>query len=267
MTLSTVCNPSHYDVADWMSLHRQIESYSHDKHVFQHTNGGHVHRKGWEWTQCVYGLRGLDMLRAEHTALGVGAGRECLSFYLADQLKEVVASDLYGNEAWTTNQGKEADGGILTRPQDFCPRPFRGDRLRFVYADGTRLNFDPDHFDLCWSMSSIEHFGGHDKAEQAVREMARVTRTGGVVAIATEYLLLSEQRHPEYFTQDQILKRLIDPHPQLQLLGNIDWNALPREYLADSIVLPHGVHRVRRHVVLNDGSVQWTSVMLFYRKL
>jgi len=194
------------------------------------------------------------MLRPEHSALGVGAGRECLIFYLADRLREVVASDLYGNKTWSTNIAREATREILQNPGKFCPRAFRGDHLQLAYADGTQLQFDANRFDICWSMSSIEHFGGHEKASQAVSEMARVTRPGGVLAIATEYLLLPEYQHPEYFTREEIARYLIDRH------------ALPEEYLTESIIFPAGIHRVRRHVVLNDGQVQWTSILLLYRK-
>ena len=54
--------------------------------------------------------------------------------------------------------------------------------------------------------------------------------------------------------------------PDLELVEEIDFDTLPVSYLVDSIAVPHGVERLRRHVVLNDGGVQWTSVMVFLRK-
>jgi hypothetical protein len=96
--------------------------------------------------------------------------------------------------------------------------------------------------------------------------MARVTRTNGIVVIATEYLLLEEYSHPEYFNKQQLLKYVVHASPTLELIEPIDFSLPPVEYLIDSIALPTGVHRRRRHVVLNDGRVQWTSILLFMRK-
>ena len=115
-------------------------------------------------------------------------------------------------------------------------------------------------------MSSIEHFGGHEAAARSMQEMARVTKPGGVVAVATEYLLLEEYSHPEYFTRSEVSGYLINATPNLRLVGDVCWDTLPDEYLIDSIVFPGGIERHRRHVVLNDGSVQWISILLFFSK-
>jgi hypothetical protein len=115
-------------------------------------------------------------------------------------------------------------------------------------------------------LSSIEHFGSHSRAGDAVREMARVVRPGGVLAIATEYLLLGDQSHPEYFNRQEIEEHLLHASPLLELIEPVDWSLPPPEYLIDSIVVPQGVDRTRRHVVLNDGQVQWTSILAFFRR-
>jgi SAM-dependent methyltransferase len=250
-----------------MRFHAAIEPYSIDKHLFTNTNGGQVLRKGWEWTHCAYGLDQLGCLHSDSTALGVGAGRECLIFYFADRLKGVVALDLYGNELWSSTGGKEASSEVIENPQQFCPLPAALENIRFVNGDGTNLEFEDNTFDFCWSMSSIEHFGGHEAAARAMQEMARVTKPGGIVAVATEYLLLEEYSHPEYFTKSEITRYLINASPQLELVSDVTWDTLPAAYLIDSVVFPGGVDRRRRHVVLNDGNVQWTSVLLFLRKL
>ena len=96
--------------------------------------------------------------------------------------------------------------------------------------------------------------------------MARVTKPGGCVAIATEYLLLPEYSHPEYFTKEEIHRRLVCASDDLELISEIDWKLPFPEYLIDSSTVPNGVDRRRRHVVLNDGHVQWTSIMLIFRK-
>jgi SAM-dependent methyltransferase len=261
--LCELAGPRKYENAEWRAIHDDLASYSVDKHIFS----PNVYRKGWEWTQAAYGLKKLGMLRTDYSALGVGAGREGLIFFLGDRLREVVATDLYGNDAWSSLHGREADSAVLNDASHFCPRPITPGRIRFLTMDGTRLEFPDSRFDISWSLSSIEHFGGHEKAAQAVREMARVTRVNGIVVIATEYLLLEEYHHPEYFNKQQLLEFVVQASPALELVEPIDFSLPPDEYLIDSIALPNGVHRRRRHVVLNDGRVQWTSIVLFMRKI
>jgi SAM-dependent methyltransferase len=138
--------------------------------------------------------------------------------------------------------------------------------VSFKFADGTNLPFEDNSFDFCWSLSSIEHFGGHEAAAKAMREMARVTRPGGVVCVATEYLLLAEYRHQEFFNQKDFEKYIIGASPDLLMVGKMSWKLPPVEYLIDSVLLWDGVHRRRRHVVLNNGEIQWTSAIAFFRK-
>ena len=96
--------------------------------------------------------------------------------------------------------------------------------------------------------------------------MRRVVRYGGIVAVATEMLMLEEHSHPEYFTRSEILTELVEPCTKLELVGDINFDTLTFEYLVDSICVPH-LDRVRRHVVINDGNIQWTSILLFLRKI
>lgn len=266
MSLSEVINPGRYEDPEWMLVHRELEEYSPDKHVFKHTSG-EIYRKGWEWTQAAYGLSRLGAINERATGLGVGAGHEAIIFWLADRCRRVVATDLYGNTGWSNLHGKEADEGVLTDPQQFSMRPFAADRVQFRSANGCHLPFDSDSFDFCWSLSSIEHFGSHAASATAVSEMARVVRTGGIICIATEYLLLPEQTHPEFFNRDEIERYVIGATPNLSLVDGMNWNLPPFEFLIDQVCfIGDAVHRRRRHVILNDGNVQWTSLMVFLRK-
>jgi SAM-dependent methyltransferase len=261
-------NPAAYLDSRWSQLHSDLGTFSYEAHIFGSNYPPNVYRKGWEWTQTIYGLERLGMLQPDHRAIGVGAGRECVIFWLGDRLKKVVATDLYGNDDWTFKGGKEADAGVLIDPQKFCPRPIRREVIEFRVMDGTDLGtYDDGSFDFAWSLSSIEHFGGHVRAQEAVREMARVVRPGGVVVIATEFLLLADQEHPEYFNRSDIERYVVGASPSLELVEPIDWSWPQPEYLVDSVVSPQGVDRTRRHVVLNDGEVQWTSILMFFRRI
>ena len=265
--LSEVINVNHYNNPAWMALHEQLEGFSTDKHVFKHTEG-EIYRKGWEWTNCAYGLSHLGAIKKDARALGVGAGREPIIFWLAENIKEVIATDLYGNDKWTLNDGAEAPGDIIQDADKYCPRPFQKDRVRFEVADGTQLPYENLSFDFCWSLSSIEHFGGAEAAAEAIREMGRVTKHGGIICVASEYRIDdSSQRHPESFTREQIEDFIIPADSKLKLVNGMNWKLPPKEYLDNPInTLTEDVHRRKRHVVLRDKKVHWTSFMLFFRK-
>lgn len=271
--LSGVVDPRRYEDPQWTRLHEELESYAlggedmrlYLKHVFRSSNG-EVNRKGYEWTHCLYGLYKLGAIHPEARALGVGSGREPIIFYLGDRIRQVVSSDLYGGETWSRNWGAEADIDVALRPERYCPRPFDRARTSFAVADACRLPFPDRSFDICWSLSSIEHFGGHAAARQALAEMARVTRPGGVACVATEYLLLPEYSHPEYFNRGDLEALIASVRPAFELVGPVAYDSLPYAYVVDSLPLPQNQHRRRRAVVCNDGAVQWTSIVLFFRR-
>jgi hypothetical protein len=81
-------------------------------------------------------------------------------------------------------------------------------------------------------------------------------------------LMPEEHAHPEWFTRRQIISELVEPRAgQLELVSEINFDTPPFEYLLDSIMTPGGEQRGRRHVVLNDGNVQWASIPLVIRKV
>jgi SAM-dependent methyltransferase len=59
--------------------------------------------------------------------------------------------------------------------------------------DARRLDFPDDSFDVVFSLSSFEHFGGAADVAAAAREMGRVLRPGGHAFVVTECFV---HRHP-----------------------------------------------------------------------
>ncbi|MGC4081342.1 MAG: class I SAM-dependent methyltransferase [Vicinamibacterales bacterium] len=132
-----------------------------------------MHRKPYELTQFVYGCTKLGALTPEADVVSIGAGHEIVLYWLANRVNRVVATDLYEGY-WTERRGREGDPSVLERPDDFAPFPYRQDRLTFMKMDGRQLDFPDNSFDIAYSLSSIEHFGGVDGAAQTIREMTRV---------------------------------------------------------------------------------------------
>jgi len=268
--LNELTNPDKWDNPQWMKIHKELESYSVDKHCFSDTRE-YAYRKGWEWTQCIWGLHTLGAIDENAKGLGVGAGHEPLLYYLTDHVREVVGIDLYGNQEWTNNAtgGNEADAAILEDADAFCPRSYDKSRLQLKNMDGTNLQFEDEHFDFVWSLSSIEHFGGHAKAKQAMEEMARVTKKNGIIAVATEFIITPDCRdHLEFFTKALFEEYILNASPRLKPVETMNYQLPSLEYLIDPIMihLDRDVDRLRHHIILNDGNVQWTSVICFFRK-
>ena len=219
------------------------------------------HRKGWEWAQGVYALEKMGLLHEDATGIGVGAGVEGVLFYLANQIRMVYATDIYGDGSFVDST---AYSDMLTTPEKYAKLPYRHDHLTVMHMNGLKLEFPDNHFDFAFSFSSIEHFGGHEAAAQAVREMGRVIKPGGAVVLATE-VVLNGVAHDEFFSPAELEQYLIQG-TGLRLIEDID-------YTVSAKTLAHGVDLSRPgaygqlpHVVLKFDGCVWTSVCLVLEK-
>jgi hypothetical protein len=235
-----------------------------------------VHRKTWEYIQCIYGLDKLGVLNENSVALGVGAGHEVLMYYFSNKVKKVVATDLYDESSiWVTN-AKEGDPEILTKLDKFAPFPYQKDRLEVKRMDGRKLDFPDNSFDFIWSCSSIEHFGGHGEAAKSMREMERVLKPGGILALATEFVIEQDvipgfnSSHDHYFNLEAVYTYLIASH-NLKLVQDVDFS-IDEHFIRNYIKLPedsqspHTTKTRKPHIVLNQEDILFTSIFLFFRK-
>jgi len=243
------------DLSDWR-WGRAVDVMAElgEKHI--------VYRKAWENAKCLAGLEQLDRIRPDAVGLSVGAGAEKPVFWLANRVAAIHATDLYRDES-----GYPWGSDFVADPGAYSPVEFRRERLHVEVMSGTALGFADDTFDFVYSLSSIEHFGGHEAAAQAMREVHRVLRPGGVACIATE-LLLSEAPHPERFTLEELRRHVIDASPLRLVEEEIDLrissSLLVHPYdITRETHLAHSPHIV----VTEDGANVWTSVILFFRKL
>jgi SAM-dependent methyltransferase len=250
--LCELANPAKWSNPDWMALLTSL--------VVQPADQLSMHRKGYEFTQLLYGLTRLGCLRDDARIVSVGAGHEAVLYWLANRVGLVIGTDMYEG-LWQSHGAREGDESVLSDARQFAPFPYREDRLLFLKMDGCRLGFRDATFDVAYSLSSIEHFGGVPGARQAIDEMARVVKPGGVLALATEYLIEGPPHH-EAFTPDQV-HALLD-HPRLSLVEPIDervWN----RYAYRAVDLRVNPLQTPHMVVTDNGSV-FTSVMAFLRK-
>jgi SAM-dependent methyltransferase len=251
--LCELANPAKWDNPEWMTLLRDLKVISPDKQS--------MHRKGYEFTQLVYGLERLDRLREDADVLSVGAGHEAVLYWLANHVGSVVGTDMYEEGRWDSIGAREGDPRVIARPQDYAPFPYREDRLVFLKMDGRALGFRSGTFDIAYSLSSIEHFGGLTGAQTAVDEMVRVLKPGGILVLATEYMLAGAP-HEEVFQPAEI--HALVNHPGLRLVQPIDEQVYQRyEYAAVDLYK----NRFQTpHMVVRMGETVFTTVMVFLEK-
>jgi SAM-dependent methyltransferase len=249
--LCELANPAKWDNDEWLGLLRSL-GLTDDKLL--------MHRKPYEFTQLLYGCRRLGMLRDDASFISVGAGHEQVLYWLANRVERVVATDLYEG-AWQGELAKEGDPVVLEDPDQYAPFPYRRDRLHFLKMDGRHLDFPDNTFDVSYSLSSIEHFGGYEGALRTVREMARVLKPGGILALATEYVI-SGPAHEETFQPHEIHALLRESG--LELVEPID-EAVYRRYETRPVNIRLEPHRAPHMLIDMDGTV-FTSVMAFLRK-
>jgi hypothetical protein len=251
--LCELANPAKWDNPEWLDLLLSYVVIAGHKEA--------MHRKGYEFTQLAFGLKRLGWLRDDVRVLSVGAGHEAPAFWLANHAGSVVATDLYEGE-WQSIGALEGDASVIARPEEFAPFPYRAERLTFMKMNGCQLGFADETFDVAYSLSSIEHFGGVTGARQAVGEMARVTKRGGMVAVATEWAVEGPGAE-EIFTPDQV-RHIID-HPSLRLIQPIDDRVYAR-YDIETVDVRATPLRTP-HMLLRNGDTVFTSVMMFLERL
>jgi SAM-dependent methyltransferase len=175
----------------------------------------HIERKAWELAMLALFLREVGRLHDGTEALAVGAGDERIVFWLANRVARVVATDIYGAGSFAE---REAEGSMLEDPRAHAPFPYREDRLEVRYMDGRALDFPDASFDVVFSVSSLEHFGGPADIARGASELGRVLRPGGHAVIITECFL---RRHP-------LSAAPVDFAVRVASLGRLRRSATPR---------------------------------------
>jgi SAM-dependent methyltransferase len=251
--LCELANPAKWDNPEWLGILASYVAIPHHKEA--------MHRKGYEFTQLAFGLKRLGWLRDDVRVLSVGAGHEAPAFWLANHAGSVIATDLYEGE-WQSIGGLEGDARVLARPEDFAPFDYRRERLTFMKMNGCQLGFADGAFDVAYSLSSIEHFGGVAGARAAVGEMTRAVKRGGIVVVATEWAVQSPGAE-EVFAPEEV-RHIID-HPNLRLVQPIDDRVYDR-YEIEAVDVRATPLRTP-HMLLRKGETLFTSVMMFLERL
>ncbi len=252
-----------------------------------------LRRKFWEYAMLGLYLEEVGALTEEASALAVAAGHEEPLFWLANRIERVVATDIYGEGGFSA---READASMLTNPEAFAPYPYRESHLSVKAMNALELEFEDESFDIVFSLSSIEHFDGLRRIEQAAREMSRVLKPGGHLVIVTECLVSSHpldwppvqlairaatlgrrcagatlrNRVIDAFRPNEIMRYIVRP-TGLELDQPLDTSLAPETYTnitrwtgGGELAPATGVDWP--HILLQAQGAPWTSVFLPFSK-
>jgi len=255
--------------------------------------GTEVHRKLWEYAMLGLYLGDAGALSEDAEVLAIAAGSEEPLYWLANRVGRVVATDIYGEGDFAY---REAAASMLTDPAAFAPYPYREDRLEVRSMNALALDVPDGSFDIVYSLSSIEHFGGPPETAQASREMARVLRPGGHLVIVTECLLgrhlldvplvnyairiasrgkrcamaTPRRRATDAFTPRELQRDIVGPSG-LTLVQPLSLEQSPESF--DNVIrwnldgtLDEQRANSRPHIVLKAFGAPWTSAFLALRK-
>jgi SAM-dependent methyltransferase len=239
---------------------------------------GQIHRKDWEWTLGIIAMKRFGKLNEKNTAIGVGAGKELVIFYLANHLGHLYATDLYNTKDWENF----APADFPEDPSKYSPFPYNQSALTALRMDGTQLEFPSDSSDIVFSFSSIEHFGGenYSGALKSLKEMERVLKPGGIAVVATEYII--NNKNPpdltnQFYNERTIYSHLIDKLDRMKLVEPLDLTisqkTLDKGIIDASNAVDWDTSRVddefkqtNPYIVIKLGNILVTSIMLVFQK-
>jgi SAM-dependent methyltransferase len=148
-------------------------------------DGGEA-RKTWEVAQTARAFMDLGALHERAEILGVAAGKEATIFWATNHARRVFATDLYLDAG-----GWEGDAprSMLTAPGKYASCPWNERRLIVQHMNALELLYEDACFDGVFCSSSIEHFGDEENVRQALAEIWRVLKPGGIASLSTEFRL------------------------------------------------------------------------------
>ena len=227
---------------------------------------GFEHRKVWEYAHILNTLDSWNVLDGA-TICSVGSGHEEPAYYISNRARWIFLTDIYGSGDF---QGAVAPTSMLVNPDQHARCPHNRRRMVVQHMSGTDLRFEDGTFDVVYSFSSIEHFGGYHDAVKALSEVSRVLRPGGIAAITTE-CIVNDAEHFEcpglmLFHRSRLLE-FCHSEPKLELVDDLDFS-IPESTLKLAVPLEELMRKQSfPELVVEYAGRQFTSISLFFRKL
>lgn len=188
--------------------------------------------KKWESAMAIKSFKDFNILKPGNTFVGIGAGIEINTFYLASKGCICFPVDKYLSE---TPWSDVAPIGMMIDPKRYSPIETKEMNIIPVHSDARYLRLPSNYFDGIYSAGSIEHFGSLDKVSESILEIERILKPGGIASITTEFRLDGPVDRPWFddnvilFTKELIEKYIIKAS-KLTLIGSIESDVSEKTY-------------------------------------
>jgi SAM-dependent methyltransferase len=140
--------------------------------------------------QVDYRLVGMTDVRGKRV-LNVGCSFPVDELYFAHKVREWVGVDL-------SRESVRLAATVVEH--ELHPELAR--RIHHEVQDATRLEFEDASFDVALSFSTFDHIPSSEGRQQAINELARVTRPGGCVIVT-----VPNRRHALYYARSRYQQR------------------------------------------------------------
>lgn len=162
-----------------------------------------VWTRHWEYATLII----ESEVETDMRVLDVGGTGTIFSYFLAIMKCNVHTVDI--------DKQKVQDAIALSKKMNF--------NMNHFYQSATNLFFSDNYFDRVFSVCVIEHLLSEEEQTKAMKEMSRVLRPGGILALSYDYL--DKERKPLntfngcFYSPEEVEKRLIKPSG-LKIIGN-----------------------------------------------
>ncbi len=172
----------------------------------------------WRYAEFRFALQWLPS-QAGVRIFDLGSPKDLALMLAADRHAEVVATDILESatslaERYARAQGIHGSGA---------------GRVHTEQQDGRKLRYESDSFDAAVSISVLEHIPA-DGDSIAIRELARVTKPGGLIVITVPY----DERYRETFVRRGVYERSSDAGQPVFYERHYDRESLERRLIEPS---------------------------------
>ncbi len=146
----------------------------------------------WQHAHVYSILARRNRLGADRRGISFGAGREPLTYAVANAVDHLLATDLYDPEStWRTARTADPAAFLLAEPS----LPVDLARLEVKRMDMRAIDAPEGAFDFAYSICAFEHIGTDPDFVRHLTGVRRILKPGGVYVMTTE-LRLGPRSHP-----------------------------------------------------------------------